>query len=131
MPESVDKAPIGKCSLCGQSSEIKYVCDDLGSVCVHCEATDKDMWAASKHARKKSGERKRNAMHDIGKRMKILDRLEFPNEGTCLLDGRIYYYAKKRKARVKGTTKYYQMRGFEHFVNVFASRKDASSNRSE
>jgi hypothetical protein len=68
--------------------------------------------------------RNRNAMHNISKRLKILDRVEFPNEGTCLLDGQFYYYAQKRKARVKGKTRYYQMRGFEHFVSVFGRETD-------
>jgi len=67
---------------------------------------------------------KRNAMHNISKRLKILDRVEFPNEGTCLLDGKFYYYAQKRKARVKGKKKMYQMRGFQHFIDVFG--KDES-----
>ena len=111
--------PIGKCGLCGQVREIKYTSNDLGPVCVHCEAGDKDMWAGLKNDRTKSRERKRNAMHDIAKRLKITDRVEFPNDGTCILDGHVYYYAQKRKARVKGTKKYYQMRGFEHFVSVF------------
>lgn len=79
-----------------------------------------DEWEAMHEARKKSRGRKRNAMHNIAARLGIADRLEFINEGTCLLDGRVYYYAQKRKARVKGQDKYYQMRGFEHFAQVFA-----------
>lgn len=70
-------------------------------------------------ARKKSRARNRNAMRNIARRMKIEDRVEFPNEGTCLLDGRVYYYAQKKRARVKGEKKYYDMRGFKHFVEVF------------
>ena len=106
------------CSLCGRKAEIKYSCD-LGHVCVHCEASDKDGWEALKQARNKSKDRKRNAMHNIAKRLKILDRVQFPNEGTCLLDERVYYYAQKRKARIKGQAKYYQMKGFEHFIEAF------------
>lgn len=109
----------GTCSLCGRDGEIKYSADDIGNVCVHCEATDKDMWASLKHDRQKNRQQKRNAMWNISERLKIMDRVEFPNEGTCLLDGRVYYYAQKRKARVKGEKKYYQMRGFEHFIKVF------------
>ena len=76
-------------------------------------------WEGINEAKKKTQARKRNAMHNIAKRLKIAERVEFPNEGTCLLDGRVYYYAQKKKAKVKGTMKYYQMRGFEHFVKVF------------
>lgn len=111
--------PIRKCSLCGNTREIKYTDDELGDVCDYCESTDKDMWASLKQSRSRGRERKRNAMYNISKRLKILDRVEFPNEGTCLLDGKVYYYAQKKKARVKGQKKYYQMRGFEHFVTVF------------
>jgi hypothetical protein len=80
---------------------------------------DSGMWEAMRAAQEASRERKRSAMHNISARLKILDRVEFINEGTCLLDGRVYYYAQKKKARVKGEKKYYQMRGFEHFVKVF------------
>lgn len=112
--------PIDKCSLCGkQSTEISYSCDELGNVCRHCDATDKDAYASIKIWRKESRRRKRNAMRNIAKRLKITDRVKFPNEGTCLLDDKVYYYAQKRKARVKGQKKYYQMRGFEHFIKVF------------
>jgi len=62
---------------------------------------------------------RRQSMHNISERLKIVDRVEFPNEGTCLLDGKFYYYAQKKKARVKGTKKQYQMRGFQHFIDVF------------
>ena len=62
---------------------------------------------------------KRQSMHNMAKRLKIVERVEFPNEGTCLLDGQFYYYAQKKKARVKGNNKYYQMRGFQHFIDVF------------
>jgi hypothetical protein len=110
---------IATCSLCGREAAICHADDELGNVCIHCEASDKDMWEALKQARQKSQARKRNAMHNIAKRLKILDRVEFPNEGTCLLDGKVYYYAQKRKARVKGQAKYYQMKGFEHFIQVF------------
>jgi hypothetical protein len=58
-------------------------------------------------------------MRNISERKKILDRVSFPNEGTCLLDGRVYYYAQKRTARIKGQKEYYQMRGFEHFLAEF------------
>lgn len=76
-------------------------------------------YAELNEAKKRSRARRRNAMHNIAARKKMLHRVEFPNEGTCLLDGRVYYYAQKRKARVKGRTKYYDMRGFEHFITVF------------
>ena len=109
-----------KCSLCGKLAEIKYTCEDTGSVCVRCESVDADLWAACKVARGHQRERKRNAMHNIAKRLKILDRVSFPNEGTCLLDGCVYYYAQKKKARRKGEQKYYQMRGFAHFIEVFS-----------
>lgn len=122
MPEQ----DIQKCSLCGGMREVKYTSENLGVVCALCEATDRDLWASLKEDRKKSRERKRNAMHNIAKRMKIESRVEFPNEGTCLLDGKVYYYAQKKKARVKGQSKYYQMRGFQHFVDVFANKKDGA-----
>ena len=112
------------CRLCGQSGEIKYTSDDLGPVSVRCEASDEGMWARLRNDRSISRDRKRNAMHNISKRLKITDRVEFPQEGTCLLDGRFYYYSQKRKARVKGTQKCYQMRGFAHFVKVFGERSD-------
>lgn len=70
-------------------------------------------------ARKKERKRRRVAMHNVASRLGILDRVEFPNAGTCLFDDRVYYYAQTRKARVKGQRKYYQMRGFGHFVEVF------------
>ena len=114
----MDSPNTEKCYICGQVREIAYS-GDKGNVCTHCEQTDKDMWNALKEARNKQQIRKRNAMHNIAARLKITNRVEFPNEGTCLLDGRVYYYAQKRKARVKGQKKYYQMRGFEHFVAVF------------
>lgn len=79
-----------------------------------------DEWDGVHEAVRRSRARKRNAMHNIAERLGISERLEFINEGTCLLDGRVYYYAQKRKARVKGKGKYYQMRGFEHFAQVFA-----------
>lgn len=110
--QETQELPTGVCSLCGRHSKIKCSDDVLGNVCDNCEG---DMW------RKKSRQRKRNAMHNIAKRMKITHRIEFINEGTCLLDERVYYYAQKRKARVKGEQKYYQMRGFKHFVEVFGS----------
>lgn len=110
---------IAKCGLCGKDSEIKYTDSEIGRVCVHCEATDKDLWKGLANDRKKSRERKRNAMRNIAERKKILDRVSFPNEGTCLLDGRVYYYAQKKTARVKGQQQYYQMRGFEHFLSEF------------
>lgn len=78
-----------------------------------------ELWDAVNESRKRGKSRRRNAMWNISKRMKILDRVTFPNEGTCLLDGRVYYYAQKRRARVKGTKKYYDLRGFQHFVEVF------------
>jgi len=112
------------CSLCGKTTEIKYVDDSLGKICVFCEAVDKDMWAALHEARRKNRARKRNAMLNISKRLKITHRVTFPNEGTCLLDNRVYYYAQKKKARVKGEKKYYQMRGFEHFINVFGNQNE-------
>lgn len=111
--------PVSKCSICGKQQRIKYHAEDIGDVCVHCEASDKDMWRSLREDRKRHRQRKRNAMHNIAKRLKIEHRVEFPNEGTCVLDGRVYYYAQKRKARVKGQNKYYQMRGFEHFIQVF------------
>lgn len=115
----LNSEPVGTCSLCGQVRDIKYVSKDLGSVCVNCEASDKDMWESLKRDRRKTRQRKRDSMLSIARRLKIVDRVEFPNEGTCLLDGRVYYYAQKQKARVKGQAKYYQMRGFDHFVKVF------------
>jgi len=81
---------------------------------------DSEFWDAMKADRKKSKDRKRNAMHNIAKKMRIEHRLIFPNEGTCLLDGRVYYYAQKRTARVKGTKEYIDIGGFQNFVNVYA-----------
>lgn len=118
--EPIHNYLIGNCSLCGKhNTKISYSCDDLGNVCLHCDATDKDAYASIKIWRKESRRRKRNAMRNIAKRLKITHRVKFPNEGTCLLDDKVYYYAQKRKARVKGQKKYYQMRGFEHFIKVF------------
>lgn len=74
-----------------------------------------------KLARKKSRSMKRNAMHNIANRMKMIDRCSFQNEGTCLLDGRVYYYCQKRTARIKGEKRYIQMRGFQDFLETFAS----------
>lgn len=110
-----------QCSLCGDVGPISYVCDELGSVCDHCDATDKDTSALLSASAEKIRDKKRNAMHNIAKRRNILHRVQFPNEGTCLLDGRVYYYAQKRTARVKGKQKYYQMRGFAHFVDIFGN----------
>lgn len=111
------------CSLCGQPGEIKYTSDDIGRVCVHCEATDKDAYAAMRSAKRASKDRNRNAMHNIADKMGVADRVTFPNEGTCLLDGKFYYYAQKKKARVKGKQKYYKMRGFQHFIDRFGKPK--------
>lgn len=119
-PIGGDEMNESKCSLCGNLAEIKYTDDDIGRVCVRCESVDRDLWAGLAAARRKQRGRRRNAMHNISKRLKILDRVSFPNEGTCLLDGRVYYYSQKKTARRKGEKTYHQMRGFAHFVEVFS-----------
>jgi hypothetical protein len=86
--------------------------------------SDSKMWDLIHQAKRASRDRKRNAMYNISERLKILDRVEFVNEGTCLLDGKFYYYAQKKKARVKGKNKYYTMRGFQHFIDVFCEPID-------
>ena len=58
-------------------------------------------------------------MHNMVERLGLTDRVSFPNEGTCLLDGKFFYYAQKKKARKKGKNKHYSMRGFQHFIDTF------------
>jgi len=67
-----------------------------------------------------SKSRKRNVMYNESKKRGILDRVEFIHDGgACVIDGKYYYYSQKKKGRVKGSKKYYQMRGFNHFLDTF------------
>jgi hypothetical protein len=99
-------------------NDIKYACGPCQDKKDEDEGDD-NLWRILGKARQESCHRRANAMINISKKKKIMDRVEFINDGTCLLDNRVYYYAQKKKARVKGQTKYYQMRGFAHFIKVF------------
>lgn len=81
-----------------------------------------DEYEGLREARRRKRRRNRNAMRKAVEKSGVLERVEFINEGTCLLDGKFYYYAQKKTARRKGDSKYYQMRSFEHFIEVFGKR---------
>lgn len=77
---------------------------------------DENDWQGMALAQRIGRARKRDAMENIAKRMKISHRIEYVNEGTILFDGRFYYYAQKQTARIRGDKAQYQMRGFKHFI---------------
>ena len=111
------------CCICGGTNKKFGYTSNIGDVCDFCDGTDKDAYVFLNMAKRESKARTNQSMHNITERLKITDRVKFINEGTCLLDDEFYYYAQKRKARVKGTTKQYQMRGFQHFIDVFGKNK--------
>jgi len=76
-----------------------------------------DDWRGIDEHRREVRAKRRNSLRNMVNRLKLADRCEFPNEGTVLVDGRFYYYAQSKKARVKGSKTYRQMRGFQHFVD--------------
>ena len=69
--------------------------------------------------RKESKAKKRKSLYNILKRNGLLDRCRFPNEGTVIVDNKYTYYCQKKTAIVKGFDKKYQMRGVQHFIDVF------------
>jgi hypothetical protein len=71
------------------------------------------------------GEYRRRSLCNMITKFNLMDRTEWINDATVLIDNKYYYYAQKRKARVKGSKKYYQMRGFEHFYEVFLRKKNS------
>jgi len=91
----------------------------------------RDDWSGMAKWRKESRENKRNSMHNMCEKNKIVDRVEFPNEGTCLVDGEFYYYCQSKKARKVGQNKYYQMRGFQHFIDTFLKNKKTPNKNNE
>jgi hypothetical protein len=68
-------------------------------------------------------EYRRRSLCNMITKFKLADRTKWINNATVLIDDKYYYYAQRRKARVKGKNKYYQMRGFEHFYEVFLREK--------
>ena len=125
VPKLVHKyanSTVGSCRHCSQERKVALYTyhNESFSLCFKCSEFDNN--AYDLECRKIKRKRKRNAIENIAKRLKILDRIEMVNEGTCLLDGRVYFYAQTRNARIKGVQKYYQMRGFEHFVEVFGNQ---------
>ena len=51
--------------------------------------------------------------------LNLQDRVEFVNRAIGLFDNKYYFYAYDHKACVKGREKWYNMKDFEHFVEVF------------
>lgn len=115
-----------KCYVClrlpTENNPMVYVCD-RGVVCKDCDSSDRDAWADLKEARKKAREKRRNTLHNQIRKFKLENRVEFINDGTVVFDNKYYYYCQKKKARVKGNPKQYQMRGFAHFLEVFLKVK--------
>ena len=109
------------CSLCSRLKSVSYEGENL-IVCEDCEASDKDLWHGLREAKKEQCAKRRKSLVNSVKRFKLEDRAEYPNEATVVIDGKYYYYCQKKKARVKGSKKYYQMRGFSHFVDVFLKK---------
>ena len=108
-----------KCASCGKPGHIS-----LAGKRFYCRECDPDPsgWTALAEAKRKGRERNRQAIYNIAKKMGVLDRIEIQaHGGSCLLDGKVYYYAQKKKARKKGSNKTYQMRGVQHFFDVFLS----------
>lgn len=69
-------------------------------------------------------EKRRNSLYNMINRLNLGNRCEFINDGTVLFDGKYTYYCQSKKAKCRNNPKYYQMRGFQHFVDVFLNRKN-------
>jgi hypothetical protein len=61
-------------------------------------------------------------LNDI-KKYGLESRVEWTDRSVVLVDDTFYYSAKSRKVRRKGKAKWYQMKNFSHFYNVFLSGK--------
>lgn len=68
---------------------------------------------------------KRRAGLESGiKKFGLQDRAVIRDQGgTIVVDGKYWYYCQSKKARVQGRNKFYQMRGFAHFVETFIQAK--------
>jgi len=68
--------------------------------------------------------RTRKQVNNMIDRLGLRSRVKLLNEGTFEFDEKFIYYCQKKKARVSERgrgMKFYQMRGFQHFVDVFLS----------
>jgi hypothetical protein len=79
-----------------------------------------EIWGILREAKRKATDRRQNSLESIPAKMGVSHRVAYPMDGVLLLDGRVYYYAKRKVARIKGAQKEYQMRGLTHFIEVFA-----------
>jgi hypothetical protein len=115
-----------KCRVCSskftETNPLAYTAES-GSVCRHCDKHDRDMWVDLKDGKNAVRDRRRNTLHNQIQKFKLEDRVKFINDGTVVFDNKYYYYCQKKKARVKGNPKQYQMRGFAHFLEVFLKVK--------
>lgn len=63
-------------------------------------------------------EKKRDVVLNRIEKYKLNDRVERINEGTFLFDDKYYYYTNKKKYRLKGTQKNFDVGGFDEFYRL-------------
>jgi hypothetical protein len=89
-----------------------------------CHSCEKDAFREyMREQRQKQGDRRRKSLVNILEKNNLTRRAEFVNEGTVVIDEEFWYYSKAKKARAKGRKNFYQMRGFQHFLDVFILKK--------
>lgn len=70
-------------------------------------------------AKKEAKRKRRNSIQNKIEEHGLDQRFKFVNSGVLLFDNKYYYYIESRNARRKGNNKRYQMKSFDHFVDVF------------
>jgi len=74
-------------------------------------------WVKKRAKQKRHNNRK--ALSNLIERYNLEDRARWLNPGAVCIDEKFYYYCQKKIAKVKGVDKQYQMRGVQHFYDIF------------
>jgi len=57
-------------------------------------------------------------------RLDLTDRVELIDNGSGIFDNKFYYYSNLKMARVEGSKKWYSVRNFAKFLEVFLGIKE-------
>ena len=77
-------------------------------------------WDVLHEERRKRRQGKRDSLARQVDKYKLQGRAKIINGGgTMIVDGKYIYHCQSKKARVKGRSEHYKMRGFNHFYDTF------------
>lgn len=142
--EEIDWSKTKKCSSCKkeynvyhEDKELEKRCEEnnipIIEICSSClskvfnevkKEYDPSEYDCLNEWKRKTRRKNRSALYNSVEKYKLEGRTKWINEGSVIIDDKYYYYCQSKKARVKGSNKYYKMRGFSHFYDTFLGNKN-------